>query len=217
MRCSSEWAGQSRSTAHRRTLLLGRQPAKLGAQLLRRPDNQRLELIGGADLGHTRAVAGGQQHPQRLPIPTTTRRERMVTGQRLPGGPDRVQGIALGPSAPQRPLGMADLHHPLTAGLQERCQPGAVAAGALDRPAAPTGHLRPGEVEQTTVTGRVRTDRRLGKQTAHRIGGGGSKRVAVSVDADNAVDGAGQRGHRNDSFLFVGLIVSAWRHRAALL
>jgi hypothetical protein len=111
MRCSSEWAGQSRSTAHRRTLLLGRQPAKLGAQLLRRPDDQRLELVGGAHLRGAGAMAGGQQYPQGLPISTTARRQRMLAGQRLTGGPCGVQGVALGATSSGRPLGSADLHH----------------------------------------------------------------------------------------------------------
>src|SRR4029453_15658943 len=79
----------------------------------------------------------------------------MVVGKRLAGGADGVQGVALGDAAPRWPLGSADLHHPLTMGLQKGRQPGAIAAGTLHRPTAPTGHLRPGEVEQATVAGRA--------------------------------------------------------------
>ena len=43
-------------------LAFGGQPAKLGPQLLRRPNDQRLELVGGADLSRARAVADRQQH-----------------------------------------------------------------------------------------------------------------------------------------------------------
>jgi hypothetical protein len=63
-------------------------------------------------------------------------------------------------------------------GLQEAGRPGAVAAGALHRPAAPTRHLRPGEVEQATIAGRIHPHRRLGEQP-HHIGGGRGEGVAV--------------------------------------
>jgi hypothetical protein len=87
--------------------------------------------------------------------------------QRLSGGADRVQGFALGPGAPRRPLGPGDLNHPLTPGLQEGCQPGAVAAGALHRLAPPTRHLRRGEPEQLTVAGPISAHRRLGEEATH--------------------------------------------------
>jgi hypothetical protein len=43
----------------------------------------------------------------------------MVVGERLPGGADGVQGVALGTAAARGPLGPADLHNPLAMGLQE--------------------------------------------------------------------------------------------------
>jgi hypothetical protein len=54
-------------------LAFGGQPAKFGPQLLGRPDDQRLELVGGADLSRARAVADRQQHPQRFPVGWTSR------------------------------------------------------------------------------------------------------------------------------------------------
>jgi hypothetical protein len=125
----------------------------------------------------------------------------MVVGEGLPRGADGVQGLALGPGAPRRPLGPADLHHPLAPGLQEGGQPGAVAASALHRPAAPTGHLHPGKVEQLTVAGPIRADRCLGEQATNRVGGGSGEGVAVGVDANHAVDDGGQPGHHSDSSL----------------
>src|SRR5215211_4938836 len=93
----------------------------------------------------------------------------MVVGERLSGGADCVQGVALGTAAARGPLGPADLHNPLAMGLlQEGGQAGAVAAGALHRPAAPTRHLRLGEVEQAAVAGRVGARRGLGEHAAHR-------------------------------------------------
>jgi hypothetical protein len=100
-------------------------------------------------------------------------------GERLSSGADRVQGIALGPATPRRPLGPADLHHPLAAALQEGGQPSAVAASTLHRPTAPTRNLHLGEVQKATVAGRIRPYRGLGKQAAHRVGGGRGKGVAV--------------------------------------
>jgi hypothetical protein len=180
---------------------IGPQSAKLSPQLLGRPNDQRLELVGGADLRGAGAVASRQQDPQRLPVPTATGRQQVVLGQRLSGGADGVQGVTLGPGAPRRPLGPADLDHPLAAGLQERRQPGAVATRALHRPAASTGHLHPGELEQLTVAGRVCHHRRLGDQATHHVGYSSREGVAVGVDADHSVDDAGQPGHRSGSSL----------------
>ena len=116
--------------------------------------------------------------PQRLPVATATGRQQVVLSQRLSGGADGVQGVALGPATPRRPLGPADLDHPLTAGLQEGGQPGAVAAGALHRPEAPTGHLRLGKFEQLTVAGPISRHGRLteplgvGRDAPFRSGAG---------------------------------------------
>jgi hypothetical protein len=103
--------------------------------------------------------------------------------------------------ASRRPLGPSDLHHPLTPGLQERRQPGAVAAGTLHRPTAPTRHLHPGELEQLTVAGPISTHRCLGEQATHHVGDSSREGVAVGVDADHAVYDAGQPGHRIGSSL----------------
>jgi hypothetical protein len=103
----------------------------------------------------------------------------MVVDECLSGRADGVQGVALGPGAPRGPLGPTDLDHPLAAGLQKDGQASAVATGTLHRPAAPTGHLRLGELEQATVTSCVCPDRRLSKQAAHHIGGSGGEGVAV--------------------------------------
>ena len=62
-------------------------------------------------------MASAQQDPQRLPIATPARGDRMITGQRLPRRPDGVQRVALGAAAAGRPLGSADLDDPLAAGL----------------------------------------------------------------------------------------------------
>jgi hypothetical protein len=74
--------------------------------------------------------------------------------------------------------------------LQKGGQAGAVAAGALDRPAAPPGHLRLGERQQVMIASRVCPYRRLGKHATYRIGGGSGEGVTVGIDPDHPIDGA---------------------------
>jgi len=74
-----------------------------------------------------------------------------------------------------------------------------------------------GELKQATIAARICPYRRLGEQAAHRVGGGRGESVAVGVDADHPVDGAGQRGHRCSSFLLVGWSYRPEGHRAAHL
>jgi hypothetical protein len=74
-----------------------------------------------------------------------------------------------------------------------------------------------GEVQQATITGRVGPNRGLGEQAADRVGGGGGEGVAVGIDADHAVDGAGQPAHRKGSSLSLAWSCRPGGHRAALL
>jgi hypothetical protein len=117
---------------------------------------------------------------------------------------------------PWRPLGPADLDHLLSVGLQKDGQASAVAAGTLHRPAAPPRNLRSGEVEQAMVAGRISAHRRLGEQAAYWVSGGGEG-VAVGVDADHAVDGAGQPAHRKGPFQSLAWSCRPGGHCAALL
>jgi hypothetical protein len=119
----------------------------------------------------------------------------VVSAKRLAGGPDRVQRVALGASPGGRPLGPTHLEDLLAVLLQEPCQPGAEAACPLDRPAATAGNLRVGEVQQPPVAGRVGAGGGLGQHAAEAVDGGGGERVAVGVDADDAVDRLCQHGH----------------------
>jgi hypothetical protein len=156
-------------------------------------------------------MACRQQHGQRLPVTTTTRRQEMIVGEGLPRRADGVQGVALGPGAPQRPLGPTDLHHPLAPGLEERGQPDAVAAGTLHRPATPTRHLGSGDVVQATIAGRIGASPMSGR--AGGVPGRWRRRPECrgGVAADHAVDGAGQPAHRHGLLPTRGLVVSAWR------
>jgi hypothetical protein len=66
----------------------------------------------------------------------------VVLAERFAGGPDRVQGVALGPSAVRRSLGSTDLDDPLAALLQQPGKASAEAARPLDRPQATAGQVR---------------------------------------------------------------------------
>jgi hypothetical protein len=123
----------------------------------------------------------------------------------------------LAPLRRASPLRPADLDHPLAVDLQEGCQPGAVAAGTLHRPATPPRHLRVGEVEQATIAGRICPYRGLGEQAAYRIGGSRGQGVTVGVDTDHPVDSAGQPAHRHGSSLSLAWSCRPGGHRAALL
>jgi hypothetical protein len=124
----------------------------------------------------------------------------MIVDKRLPRRADRVQGVALGPGAPRRPLGPTDLDHPLAVGLQEAGQPGAVAAGPFHRPTAPTRHPRLAERKQATVAGQVGRRRSLRQRAADAIGGCGGQGVPVGVHPDHPIDGVGQPGHHGSPF-----------------
>ena len=90
-----------------------------------------------------------------------------------------------------RPLGAADLHHPLAMLGQERGRAGAEAARALDRPAATArtctrakSERSPSEVEESLVAGRVGAGGELGQHAAKVGDDGGGEGVWVGVDAD---------------------------------
>jgi hypothetical protein len=141
----------------------------------------------------------------------------MVLDQGLACCPDRVQGVALGSGPAGWSLGPADLHHPLVMRVQEPGKPSAVAAGTLHRPTATSRHLPPGEGQQLLVAGRVGAHRGLGEHATNRVGDGGGEAVAVGVDTDHPINGAGQPSHPSGSFLLVAWSCRPGGRRAALL
>jgi hypothetical protein len=119
----------------------------------------------------------------------------------------------------RRPLGPADLDDPLAVLGQEPGQAGAVAARPLDRPAATAGNLRVGEVQQPPVAGGIGADGAVGEHATQAGDGGGGERVAVGVDADDAVDRLCQHGR---AVVLLGGAAVSWcrpgrSHRAAEL
>jgi hypothetical protein len=53
---------------------------KLGSQVLRRGDDQGLEVVDCAGTSHDRASAGAHQHPERLALPAATRVNEVLAG-----------------------------------------------------------------------------------------------------------------------------------------
>jgi hypothetical protein len=56
-------------------------------------------------------------------MPALARAGQVLAGQRFAAGPDRIQGVALGPVAATRPPGPVDLDHPLAMVDQKAGQP----------------------------------------------------------------------------------------------
>ncbi len=73
------------------------------------------------------------------------------------------------------PLGAADFDDPLAVGEQEAGQSGAIAAGALDRPASLAWDLCPGEVQQGVVAAGVGAGLGLGDDPPDRGDSGGGE------------------------------------------
>src|SRR6266516_2189614 len=92
----------------------------------------------------------------------------LVTGERFAAGADGVKRVALGGGAAAS-LGPVDLDHPLAMGEQEAGQARAVAAGALQRPAATTSSVLAGDLQQLLVAGLAACDLQLRQQPA--VGG----------------------------------------------
>src|SRR5687767_12730924 len=124
------------------------------------------------------ALAGGQQHPERLACSALAGLDEMLAGQRLTSGADRVEGVGLATATLGRPLGAADLYHLFSGCLQERRQAGAVAAGSFKGPAAAARDVPTSELQELKVAvgvsgrfgvgedGTQCTDRRRGQGVA---------------------------------------------------
>jgi hypothetical protein len=155
----------------------------------------RWGVAGGLDRG----AAGRQPDLERCSVPCGTRLSELVAAQGLAGGSGGVQRVGLGAVAAGCSLGPVQLNDLLMVSMQEPGQPGAVAAGALDRP-DPLAWLLGGQGQQLLVAGRRGRHRRL---VDHRTGGRGHDGegvgVLVGVDPDDDIDEVCQHGHCVDS------------------
>ena len=142
----------------------------------------------------------GGEHAQCFPVTSSSGRGQVLAGQRLASGWDRVEVVGLGVFASGWPCWAVDLDDPL-AMLQERGgQPGAVTAGALDRPHPLPVGLCIGEGDEMAVPERVGRDHEVindgaGGRLDHRC----RVRVAERVNADDVLDSACQHGFHGAS------------------
>lgn len=198
MRCSSDLVGRSRSLAQLRTCCLVPSPRSSARSSSGAPTIIALSWLMALTLARQALwrVASSTCSACRSPRRRGVTRWSQARASRAARRASRASLLA---PVRRRSLGPPDLDHPLAEGLQEGGQPRAVAAGALDRPAAPTRHLRLSEVEQGLVAGQVGSRRGLPQGPAYPIGGCGGEGVAVGVHPDHPVDGVGQPGHRSRS------------------
>ena len=135
-----------------------------------------------------RAVAGGQQHADGLPVATPARLGQVVAADRLAGRSNSVQVIALGAVAARRAGWTVDLGHPFTLLEQVGGEAGPVAAGALDRPDPTSWRLLDGEPVAVQVANGVGGDSPVRDDRTSRADHSDGMAVFVGVDADDVVD-----------------------------
>ena len=129
--------------------------AQFGTKVFGRADDQRLEVVDGGGAGGDRACPGGDENSERFSCTAAARPDEMVAGEHLAGGADRVEGIALAGAPPWWAFGPADLDDAFALSDPESGEPGAVAAGSLDCPAAPLGQVVSGELKQSPIAAGV--------------------------------------------------------------
>jgi hypothetical protein len=97
-------------------------------------------------------------------------------------------GSLLAPVRPRGRFGRVDFDDPFALVGQEAGQPGAVATGALQRPAAPARRVVGDKAEQRRIASLVGWDLELGDQPAVAVKDRGGVAVAVGVDPDDVID-----------------------------
>lgn len=119
----------------------------------------------------------------------------MLADQSFLGRADRIDHVGLAPATDGCALWPADFHDSLAGLVEEGGQASAVAADALQGPAAAAGNVLAGEVQQAPVAAGVGGGVSAGHDRANGADGCGSEGVAVGVDADDAVDLFCEHGH----------------------
>src|SRR5262245_42125736 len=105
-----------------------------------------------------------------------------------PGGTDGVELVVFPAQPPLAAAGAVDLMHGLAAALQVTGKPGAVVAGALDRPQSIAERVPICEADSVRVAACVGGRRRLRDHGAGvRVDDGYRVPIAMGVDADHVV------------------------------
>ena len=147
------------------------------------------------------ARSGGQQDAHRFAVAASPRLGEVFAGQRFAGGADGVEVVGLGAVAAGRSGRPVDLDDPFAVFEQVGGEPGAEAAGALDRPDAPPGGVFVGEREHPAVAERVGGESVAATSRSGRVDDRDGVVVSVGVDADDGVDLPCQHGHAGSSRL----------------
>jgi hypothetical protein len=92
-------------------------------------------------------------------------------------------------------LGAADLDDAFTSVFEESGEAGAVTAGSFECPAAASGHMLTGELQQAPIPAGVSGCIGGFQDGAYGAHGGCGEGVAVGVDSDDAVDVFCKHGH----------------------
>lgn len=193
---------------------------QLGAEVIGRGHDQGLELVDRGSGSENRTLAGGEQDTQRLTLAAEPGLDQVLGGQGLLGGPDGIEHVGLASAPVGSPLGPADLDDMFAGLVKKGRESGTVAADAFQSPAAATGDMFTGEVQQAPVTAGVGRGVCAGQDSADGADGGSREGVAVGVDADDAVDLFCKHGHAvvllrgRTTVVGVGL---EWSHRVAEL
>jgi hypothetical protein len=167
------------------------------AQLFSGGDDERLEVVDRLRAGADRAASRDQQHADGFAVAAGRGLCEVFALERFAGGTDRVERVGLGAVAPGGALGAVDLDDPFALREQEHGQPGAEAAGRLDRPDSAAARVPACVAQQALVAEGVGRDRRLrGDHSRARRDRGGRVRVAVRVDADHVVRVLCEHAHR---------------------
>jgi hypothetical protein len=99
-------------------------------------------VVARARAGLHRALPGGDQHPDGLPVTTPAGLGQVLPAECLAAARTASRSSVLAPPGARRAGGPVDLCHPLALLEQVGGEPSPVAAGALDRPhPAPWGLL----------------------------------------------------------------------------
>jgi hypothetical protein len=154
-------------------------PASIVAAPIRRA-RLRSTSRAASSSGSERAERRRPPQQKRFTTFTAARQRECLARERRPRRRDRVELVVL---ALQPPLGSwraTELKHRLAAAGKSARKAGAVAAAALDRPAAPADRVPVGETERCPITAPVRGDRR---SSDHRARGHGhdSQHVLLAV------------------------------------
>lgn len=193
--------------------------AQLGAEVVRRGDDQSLELVDRGGGGENRTLAGGQQDSQGFTLAAGSGLDDVFGGQGLTGRADSIEHVGLAPAPDSGALGAADLDNTFTSVFEEGSKSGAVAADAFQCPAPSAGNVLTGEVQQAPVAASVSGCVDGLHDGADRADAGCGESVAVGVDADDAIDLFCEHGHAvvllQDGTTVVGVGlggVTAWRN-----